>query len=75
MASRSNDYIRRAIGLAKEMKQLADQGELSAEDSSCAVLFGVIRDCAYTIEGRAVTEQESHKALGVWDERGAGDAP
>jgi hypothetical protein len=69
MASRSNEYIRRAIGLAKDMKDLADQGELHSDDSSCALLFGVIRDCAYTIEGRAVTEQESHKALGVWDEK------
>lgn len=68
MASRSNKYIRKAIELAKDMKELADVGEINSEDSSCAVLFGVVRDCAYRIEGRAEKEQESHRALGIWDD-------
>lgn len=70
MASRSNEYIRKAIRLAKDMKELADEGEVNSEDSSCAVLFGVVRDCAYRIEGRAEKEQESHRAMGMWDDLG-----
>lgn len=59
-------YLRRAVGIAKDMKVLADEGEQQAPDNGCAVLFGVIRDCAYRIQGRAEDEEEVHRTMGNW---------
>lgn len=68
MDGEPNEYIKRALRLAGEMKTLADEGESQAPDSSCAVLFGVIRDCAYTIQGRAEKEETTHRVIGTWRE-------
>lgn len=57
-------YLRRTLDLADEMKRLADEGEAEACDDSCAVLFGVVRDCAYKIESRAASEVVRHRAAG-----------
>jgi hypothetical protein len=65
MANGTDEYIRRAIRLAGDMKNLADEGEVQAKDTGCAVLFGVIRDCAYSIQGRAEQEAESHRVVGT----------
>jgi hypothetical protein len=69
-----DEYVRRAIRIAGEMKSLADDGETQARDSSCAVLFGVIRDCAYKIQGRAEREAEMHRLTGMWNEQREGPA-
>ncbi len=68
MEDEKDEYIRRAMRLAEDMKSLADEGEIQAPDGSCAVLFGVIRDCAYNIQGRAEQEAENHLAIGNWNE-------
>ena len=54
-------HIVRALELAKEMSVLAEEGEANSRDDGCAVLYGVIRDCAYQIKGRAERERKLHK--------------
>jgi hypothetical protein len=70
MENDPNTNVRRAIELAGDMKNLADEGEVQAPDGGCAVLFGVIRDCAYRIQGRAEQEAEYHRVAGIWNEEG-----
>lgn len=67
MAGCSNQYIREALELARELIILADSGEAEVQDDGCAVLFGVIRDCAYKIRTQAEREREKHKVLGLWN--------
>lgn len=70
MRQEPNKYLRKAVKLAEEMKALADNGEIQAPDESCAVLFGVIRDCAYSIQNRAELEERLHMAMQEWNENG-----
>ena len=63
MEKPTNTYIRRAMRLASEMRGVADAGEIRCDDDSCAVLFGVIRDCAYTIRNRAELEIRLHERM------------
>lgn len=62
-------HIQRSLELARELTVLADEGEAAMEDDSCAVLYGVIRDCAYKIRGMAEKERKEHEL-----QRVAGDA-
>ena len=63
-----NQHILEALELARRLTILADEGESGAEDDSCRVLYGQIRDCAYTIRRLAEREREAHIARGIWDE-------
>ena len=62
-----NEHILDALELARRLTILADEGESDAEDDSCVVLYGVVRDCAYNIRRNAEKEREAHMARGVWD--------
>lgn len=64
-----NRNLVRALEITHRMRKLADQGEADGCDDGCAVLFGVIRDCAFKIRGRAEHEIEMHRRRGRWDER------
>ena len=66
-AEKCSRNIRKALDLARSMVILADQGDLAARDDSCAVLYGIIRDCAYKIRHIAEQERQKHIARGVWD--------
>jgi len=65
--SKHNRHIAQALELARHLTVLADEGEVSCKDDGCAVLYGVIRDCAYSIRSRAEQERDIHRALGIWD--------
>jgi hypothetical protein len=67
MACVSTKYIRKALHAAQELTLLADHGEAETPDDGCAVLFGVIRDCAYKIRAQAEREREARKARGAWE--------
>jgi hypothetical protein len=67
MEKPTNPYIRKAIRLASQMNGVADAGEAHCDDDSCAVLFGVMRDCAYAIRHRAEEEKSRHERMGLWD--------
>jgi len=69
MSNSSNSNLREALEMSRKMTILADQGEAESTDDGCAVLYGVIRDCAYKIKGRAEREREVHKVMGIWDEQ------
>ena len=62
-----NQHIIDALELARKLTILADEGETDAEDDSCVVLYGIIRDCAYKIRQQAENERELHVAKGIWD--------
>lgn len=56
-------YISEALELTRKLTILADEGEAAATcDDGCAVLFGIIRDCAYKIRKRAEHERSVHVA-------------
>ena len=61
-----NEHILNALDLARQLIILADEGEASARDDSCAVLYGIIRDCAYRIRMQAEREVELHQTNGTW---------
>lgn len=67
-----NDIIRKALELATQMVELADQGDLVREDAGCGVLFGVMRDSGYKIQRLAEEERESHVRKGWWRREGRG---
>ena len=66
-----NKHILDALELARKLTIVADEGERDAEDDSCVVLYGVIRDCAYKIRRQAEQERQAHIARGAWDNNSA----
>lgn len=67
MACVNSKYIRRALRAACDLTALADEGEAATHDDGCAVLFGVIRDCAYKIRAQAERERRMREARGMWE--------
>ena len=65
-----NEHIMDAIETCRTLTIIADEGERDATDDSCAVFYGVIRDCAYRIRHRAEQEREAHIKSGIWDGNG-----
>jgi hypothetical protein len=64
--------IRKVLNLANELTVLADEGEARCDDDGCAVLYGIVRDCAYKIRGSAEREKEVHQKMGLWDVKETG---
>lgn len=67
MNKTANNNIKEALEASRMLTILADRGESCSRDDGCAVLYGIIRDCAYKIRGRAERERDIHKVLGIWD--------
>ena len=67
MPSKPNRCLKKALNMARELTILADEGEARCDDDGCAVLYGVIRDCAYKIRGTAEREKEVHRQRGLWE--------
>jgi len=61
-------YVRQTLDMVKKMINLADRAEMGCQDYSSTVLFGVVRDCAYKIKGRAEDERERLQMLGDWEQ-------
>lgn len=68
MNNGANIHIKEALEISRKLTILADEGEASSRDDGCSVLYGVIRDCAYKIRGRAERERDVHRVLGIWNE-------
>lgn len=68
MENSSNKHLKETLEMSRKLTILADEGEASSTDDGCAVLYGIVRDCAYKIRGRAERERDVHKVLGIWDE-------
>lgn len=63
MTACGDEFIQRTLNLADQMKLLADEGQEKSDDYGCAMLFGIVRDCAYQITQRAETEREMHATM------------
>jgi hypothetical protein len=61
-----DETIKKTLKLAENMLDLADEGDAVREDSSCGVLYGVLRDAAYKIKHLAEAEKEAHIRKGWW---------
>lgn len=61
MITKENSNIAKTLELVDDLKKLADQGQSDSKDYGCAMLYGVIRDCAYKIGGYASREQSVHE--------------
>lgn len=59
-------YVRKVMCLAKQMSVLADQMDAECDDDGCAVISGVIRDCAYKIGTRVERSWQPSPVLGLW---------
>ncbi len=64
MALYTRNLIEESLEISRQLAMLADQGDAHCDDDGCAVLVGVIRDCAYKIRGRAEQEREVHRLRG-----------
>ena len=67
MVARMVKHIKKALELSQKLSLLADKGDLECDADCSAVLFGVLRDCAYKIRERAEAERSRYKILGKWD--------
>jgi hypothetical protein len=63
-----DEAIKKTLGLADHMLELADEGDAVREDSGCGVLYGIVRDAAFKIKKIAEAEREAHKSKGLWKE-------
>ena len=66
MSNESNENLMRSLLLARELLNLADDGDVNGKDTGCEILSGVLRDCAYEIRGLAESEMIAHKRKGKW---------
>lgn len=62
-----NRNIRRALGLAQELQDLAEQGDRERNDESCSLLYSRMQESAQAILALAEREMEGHKAKNKWD--------
>jgi hypothetical protein len=54
---------------------LADEGETSARDDGCMLLYSIIRDCGYKIRQQAELERDKHISKGTWQEPDESGSP
>jgi hypothetical protein len=68
MSHRSNENLLRVRRLTLEMMALADEGDRDADDASCSILYGILRDMAYRLRKLTDQECEKHVQAGKWDQ-------
>ncbi len=61
-----DESLKRTFELAKNMLDLADEGDKVREDTGCGVLYGVLRDSAFKIKQLAEAEKNAHIRKGWW---------
>jgi len=71
MARPFNENLLRTLRLTNEMLALADEGDRDRDDSSCAIIYGLMRDMAYRLRRITEEECEKHRRIGLWDEEAA----
>lgn len=69
-----NSNLLRTIRLTREMLALADEGDRDRIDSSCGIIYGILRDTAYRLRKLAEEECEAHKNKGAWSAEELGDS-
>ena len=58
-----DENLRRALKLARQLLELADDGDVAREDIGCGVLYGTVRDAAYKIRALAESELAEHQRV------------
>ncbi|MFH1130202.1 MAG: hypothetical protein V1754_02635 [Pseudomonadota bacterium] len=61
-----NENLLRVFELTKEMLAIADEGDRDRIDSSCGIIFGILRDSAYKLRNLAEKECAAHRQAGKW---------
>ena len=61
-----DESLKKAIEIAKNMLDLADEGDKVREDAGCGVLYGVLRDSAFKLRQLAEAERDAHIRKGWW---------
>ena len=56
-----DENLKKLINLTREMLALADEGDRDRLDSSCGILYGILRDEGYRLRKLAEEEYEKHK--------------
>jgi len=59
----ANENLLNARELSRQMIILADKGDMEREDDGCGVLYGMIRDSAYSIRQMAEHERLLHQQM------------
>ncbi len=67
MSKAYNGNIRKALGLALQLSDLAEQGHKECNDETCGHLYARIRESADAILTMAEREMQGHKAINKWD--------
>jgi len=62
-----NDNLVRILKLTREMLALSDEGDRDRDDSSCGIIYGILRDTGYKLRKLAEEECDKHKKLGKWN--------
>jgi hypothetical protein len=62
-----NENLRRLLQLTREMLALADEGDRDRQDTSCGILYGILRDAGYHLRKLTMAEREKHEKAGTWD--------
>ncbi len=60
--------IQKTIDLAKEMIELAANGDAHREDPTCGILYGILLDSGYRILKLAREERQRHINKGTWNQ-------
>ncbi|MBU4316578.1 MAG: hypothetical protein KKF30_04815 [Proteobacteria bacterium] len=58
------------LDLVNQMIRIANKGDLDREDTTCGILYGILRDSAYKIKKLAEEEKSAHQKKGWWIEDG-----
>lgn len=58
--------IERTLAMTKKLVVLSEEGEVQSQDPGCAVLYGVVRDCAHRMRVEAEREREAHRRAEVY---------
>ncbi len=67
MSRSTNDNLDKLVALTREMIALADEGDRDRDDTSCGIIYGILRDSAYRLRKLAQQECEKHRQQGKWE--------
>ena len=66
MEKQHNEYILKALKIANDLIDLANNEKVLGNDNVCGILLGVMRDCAYKIRRQVERECQGRKAKSQW---------
>lgn len=60
MQRKAIEHLQESLELSGKMLDLAERGVEGCPDDGCLTVYGIIRDCAYTIRRSAENELKIH---------------